>query len=375
MNKPRANEIDLLRFLAALAVVLFHYAFRGYAAHSSSMPYPLLGASAKYGLYGVDLFFLISGFVILMSASGGSLKHFVISRTVRLYPAFWVCCTLTFLVLLMFGSNQPTVVQYLSNLTMLSGFSLMQKIAPGSHIDGSYWSLVVEMRFYALVAVVLLLRQIHRAEVFLAAWFAAVALFELTGMDHLRDVLIVDYAAYFIAGAMMYQVWSHGLSWLRAGVILGCWVLALYERWIALPKWEANNHVVMDRGIVLSLVTAFFVLMFLVATKRTGWIGRRNWMVLGALTYPLYLVHQSIGYVIFNHLYPAVDAHLLLWGTVAVMIAVAWVVNVHVEQRVAGPFKRRLTHWWDATHASTAPVPTAKEPSAQEPENRADTTV
>ena len=375
MNKPRANEIDLLRFLAALAVVLFHYAFRGYAAHSSSMPYPLLGAAAKYGLYGVELFFLISGFVILMSASGGSLKHFVISRIVRLYPAFWVCCTLTFLVLLMFGRNQPTVVQYLSNLTMLSGFSLMQKIAPGSHIDGSYWSLVVEMRFYALVAVVLLLRQIHRAEVFLATWFAAVALFELTGMDHLRDVLIVDYAAYFIAGAMMYQVWSHGLSWLRAGVILGCWVLSLYESWIALPKFEANNDVVMDRGIVLSLVTAFFVLMFLVATKRTGWIGRRNWIVLGALTYPLYLVHQSIGYVIFNHLYPAVDAHLLLWGTVAVMIAVARVVNVHVEQPFAGPLKRRLTHWWDAAHASVAPVATAKKPLAPKSENQADTTV
>ena len=99
MNKPRANEIDLLRFLAALAVVLFHYAFRGYAAHSSSMPYPLLEAVAKYGSYGVELFFLISGFVILMSASGGSLKHFVISRIVRLYPAFWVCCTLTWVVL------------------------------------------------------------------------------------------------------------------------------------------------------------------------------------------------------------------------------------------------------------------------------------
>lgn len=375
MNKPRANEIDLLRFLAALAVVLFHYAFRGYAAHSSAMPYPLLAAVAKYGCYGVELFFLISGFVILMSASGGSLKHFVISRIVRLYPAFWVCCTLTFLVLLMFGRSQPTVVQYLSNMTMLSGFSLMQKIAPGSHIDGSYWSLVVEMRFYALVAVVLLLRQIHRAEYLLGGWFATVALFELTGMDHLRDILIVDYAAYFIAGAMMYQVWSHGLSWLRAGVIVGCWILSLYESWIALPKFEANNQIAMDRGVVLSLVTAFFVLMFCVAMKKTGGIGRRSWIVLGALTYPLYLVHQSIGYVIFNHLYPAVDAHLLLWGTVATMIAIAWVINVYVEQRGAGPFKRRLTRWWDAAHAFVAPVATTGDPLAPESKSQADSAV
>lgn len=374
MNKPRANEIDLLRFLAALAVVLFHYAFRGYAAHSSSMPYPLLDAVARYGCYGVQLFFLISGFVILMSASSGSLKHFVVSRIVRLYPAFWVCCTLTFVVLLLFGKGRPTVIQYLANMTMLSGFPIVQKFIPVSHMDGAYWSLVVEMRFYALVAVVLLLRQIRRAEYFLAGWFVAVALFELTGMEHLREVLIVDYASYFIAGAMLYRVWSHGMSWLRMGVVLGCWVLSLYESWIDVAKLEVNNHTAMDRGIVLSIVTACFVLMFLVATRRTGWFGRRNWMVLGALTYPLYLVHQAIGYVVFNHLYPAVDPHLLLWGTAAMMIAIARVINVCVEQRVAGPFKARLNRWWDGAHALFAPVAAARDPLAPESDNRHDTT-
>ncbi|KQV38813.1 acyltransferase [Massilia sp. Root335] len=356
MNKPRANEIDLLRFLAALAVVLFHYAFRGYAAHSSSMPYPLLAPVAKYGCYGVELFFLISGFVILMSASSGSLKHFVISRIVRLYPAFWVCCTLTFLILLFFGRNAPTLVQYASNMTMLSGFSVMQKIAPVTQIDGSYWSLVVEMRFYALVAVLLLLRQIHRAELFLTGWLVAVVLFELTGMEHLREVLIVDYAAYFIAGAMMYQVWSHGMSWLRLGVILGSWALALYESAIRVPKFEAASHTTMDLGVVLFLVSAFFVVMLVVALKKSGWFGRRNWMVVGALTYPLYLVHQAIGYVVFNHFYPGLNPHGLLWGTVVVMIAVAYAINVRVEQPVAGAFKHRLNRWWDAGRAVFVPV-------------------
>jgi peptidoglycan/LPS O-acetylase OafA/YrhL len=356
MNKPRANEIDLLRFLAALAVVVFHYAFRGYAANSSSMPYPLLAPIAKYGCYGVELFFLISGFVILMSASSGSLKHFVVSRIVRLYPAFWVCCTLTFLILLFFGRNAPTLVQYTSNMTMLSGFPFMQKIAPVTHMDGSYWSLVVEMRFYALVAVVLLLRQIHRAELFLAGWLVTVVLFELAGMDHLRDVLIVDYAAYFIAGAMMYRIWSHGVSPLRLGVIVVSWLLALYESWIGVPKLEAASHTTMDRGLVLFLITVSFVLMLVVALKKSGWFGRRNWMVVGALTYPLYLVHQAIGYVVFNHFYPGSNPHALLWGTVAAMIGVAYVINVHVEQPVAGAFKQRLNRWWDATWSSFASI-------------------
>jgi peptidoglycan/LPS O-acetylase OafA/YrhL len=72
-SQHRFYELDLLRFFAALAVVLFHHGFRGYAAdHMTDMPYLSLAPAAKYGYLGVDLFFLISGFVILMTASGGS---------------------------------------------------------------------------------------------------------------------------------------------------------------------------------------------------------------------------------------------------------------------------------------------------------------
>lgn len=356
MNKSRANEIDLLRFLAALAVVLFHYAFRGYAAHSSPMPYPLLESVAKYGCYGVELFFLISGFVILMSASGGSLKHFIVSRVVRLYPAFWICCTLTFLALLLFATGKPTFVQYVSNMTMLSSFSFMQKLAAVSHIDGAYWSLAVEMRFYMLVAIVLMLRQIHRAEMFLTAWLATIILFELAQVDHMRDILMVDYGAYFIAGAMMFRIWSEGLSLLRMSVILGSWAISLYEVWISLPKLEAATHTVMDRSVVLSLITGCFLIMVLVAIRKTPWIGRRNWLVLGSLTYPLYLIHQAIGYLIFNRFYPAVNPHLLLWGTIAAMIAIAYLINVHIERRFSTPFKQQLNDKWNALYSFIVPA-------------------
>src|SRR5881394_93905 len=100
MTSNRLYEVDLLRFFAAMSVLLFHYCFRGYAADGMSvMPYPTLAPVAKYGYLGVDLFFMISGFVILMSVSSGSLRDFFVSRVVRLYPAFWVCCTITFLTI------------------------------------------------------------------------------------------------------------------------------------------------------------------------------------------------------------------------------------------------------------------------------------
>lgn len=67
-----------------MAVVFFHYAFRGYAADDmTTMHYPALEPVAKYGYLGVHLFFMISGFVILMTAGDGSIERFIASRASR----------------------------------------------------------------------------------------------------------------------------------------------------------------------------------------------------------------------------------------------------------------------------------------------------
>jgi peptidoglycan/LPS O-acetylase OafA/YrhL len=140
MIQRRLKELDLLRFLAAIAVVFFHYAFRGYAKGDLSvMPYPLLAEPAKYGYLGVELFLMISGFVILMTASSNNLRVFFISRVVRLCPAFWVCCTLTFLITLAIGRPRFTadLYQYMINMTFLGD---LMGVPP---IDGVYWSLFV----------------------------------------------------------------------------------------------------------------------------------------------------------------------------------------------------------------------------------------
>lgn len=317
------------------------------------MPYPLLEPFAKYGHFGVELFFLISGFVILMTASNGSLKQFLISRIVRLYPAFWVCCTLTFLAILMFGDSKysATFTQYLSNMTMLSSFGFMQKIAAAPYLDGSYWSLAVELRFYGFVALVLLLRQIHRAELFISCWLLATIAVEFLHLTHFRGLLIVDYSAYFIGGAMFFKIWSQGFSKLRITVVLGAWIMALYQAYLALPKYEETFNTHMNSIYVLAILSAFFGFIALIAGKRTGWLGRRSWASLGSLTYPLYLLHQVIGYLIINRTYPHFNPHAIFWGTLALMLAAAYLINKQVEQRYATPFKELLTGGWDSSNA------------------------
>jgi len=345
MTSTRVNEIDLLRFFAALTVVFFHYSFRGYAADDMSvMPYPLLAPVSKYGYLGVELFFMISGFVILMTAASGSLRGFVVSRFVRLYPAFWACCTITFAMIAAFGDSRysVSVSQYLINMTMLSDFVGV------SPVDGAYWSLFVEMRFYALVAVVLVIGRIHQAQLFLIAWLIASIFLEILPLGKLRYLLIVDYSAYFIAGATFFLIWSQGVSLIRVGIIFLSWGLALIQSLNGLPGFEKHYNTSMSSYVVAGLITTFFLAMFLVSLKRTGFVGRNRWLLAGALTYPLYLLHQNIGFVVFNVAYPTVNPHLLLWGTFVVVLGTAYAVHIFVEKRLSLPIKNFINNLLDS---------------------------
>ena len=340
MIKRRLNELDLLRFLAAMAVVFFHYAFRGYAkGDMSEMPYPLLAEPAKYGYLGVELFFMISGFVILMTASSNNLKAFFISRVVRLCPAFWVCCTLTFLITLAIGQPRysATVYQYLINMTFLSDLT---GVLP---IDGVYWSLFVEIQFYLMISIVLGLRKIEKIETCLVLWLMISATAEILGFEKLRSILITDYAAYFTAGATFYLVWAKGFTKTRVALLAGALALACYTAiaWAQLlePKYSTQY----DSLIVCSIIVVFFAAFFLIATNRTGTVGTLNWTVLGALTYPLYLLHQMIGFMIFNIAYPAVNPHLVLWGTLALMISTSYIIHKDIEVPFASLLKKSLS--------------------------------
>jgi len=345
MADNRVNEIDLLRFVAAVAVVLFHYAFRGHLGDELTvLQYPLLAPVAKYGYLGVELFFLISGFVILMTAAKGSLRSFAVSRIVRLYPAFWVCCTATFLAALVIGGGHfnATWGEYLVNMTMLSEFGGVPAI------DGVYWSLFVEMRFYALVAVVLAIGKICNAQSLLVGWLVVSAFLTFLPIRGLRGLFIVDYSPFFIGGALCFLIWSQGVSWTRIGGLLASWGLALGQSLGRLPVVEELYGTPMNYGVAAGLVTAFFVVMFLIATRRTGVVGRRRWLLAGALTYPLYLLHQNIGYMIFNIAYPRVNVHVLLWGTLFLMLVASYAVNRFVERRYAAPMKSLLNKLLDS---------------------------
>ena len=115
MSRTRVPELDLLRFTAAAAVVVFHF----YVLLPGTTPFQqTVAAVSQFGFLGVPLFFMISGFVILWTAFNRTPGQFVLARLCRLYPSYWVCVLITSAVLGMAGGAPPWR-QIVANLTML----------------------------------------------------------------------------------------------------------------------------------------------------------------------------------------------------------------------------------------------------------------
>lgn len=344
VSRGHVAGLDLLRLVAALSVVAFHIFFRGAAADGYlAAGYPAVAPVAIYGYLGVNLFFLISGFVIAWSAEGRRWDEFAIARFVRLYPGFVACMTVTFLALVALPHPQlpATLAQYGANLTMFSpalGLPFM---------DGAYWSIVLELVFYGWMTLALMTGLFPRYKLELVAGWLALSLLNetLLGSGAVRLALVTEYAPYFAAGILMRHIQVHGRSseamlLLAGAFLLSCGTMQHAQHWMLVRYGAALTfNAMMVANVVL------FALM--AATVRWGSaLAASPWTyAAGALTYPLYLLHQHIAYTVIDRLAPLVGRWTAAAIAVAGILALAWLVWRCVERPIQTPLRLLLQAW------------------------------
>lgn len=233
----RLGEIDALRGLAALAVVLFHYTTQYQNLFPSAAQ---ASVSAPWGYLGVNLFFIISGFVIFMTLDRTRRPmDFVVSRFSRLFPSHWLAIALTFTVVSLFGlpGKDVTLPQALANTVMLHGFAHVP------HVDGVYWTLEVELLFY--IAMYMLYRfgklsSVHRAIWLLLGirlcYFAMARLFGIDLPWLVYRTLFLIAAPWFALGICIYQLTRQttadgGPEYSQATMVAAIATLLVTEPW------------------------------------------------------------------------------------------------------------------------------------------------
>ncbi|WP_165845402.1 acyltransferase family protein [Streptacidiphilus pinicola] len=346
-RRPRLAVLDGLRLVAALAVLSWHWmGVQGWPAiwHGMSGAKMPLGASiGAYGWLGVQLFFLISGFVICMSCWGRSLGDFVTSRVTRLFPAFWVAVLVTTAVLWFapqrwgVDSQRPTLVRMLTNLTM------MPNPVGTTNIDQSYWTLWIEICFYVLFGVVAAFGLTYRRVlVFCGVWAFASIMAISSGFPLLNSLVQPDFSWYFIAGIAFFLMHRFGPNLLLFGMVGFCWLMSLnrIERLVHDNSAGAGHQ--LSWKITALVITASFAL---VGATALGAFNRVQWRwltVAGSLTYPLYLVHQEIGFEMITRVSRYLPGYATVAVCLAVMLGAAWLLHRFVERPFAPMLKRGL---------------------------------
>jgi peptidoglycan/LPS O-acetylase OafA/YrhL len=347
--------LDGLRFLAAAMVVGYHYTgviIPFWGAKPSHM-FPALNSITRYGYLGVDFFFIISGFVILMTAYGRKVEDFAASRIARLYPGYWAAVALT-LVLQWFwdSGRQLDLPQALLNFTML------EEPFGAPFAQGAFWTLWPELRFYLLIGVLVVVGMTRRRVIAFAVFWPLLArLADASGQEFLKVLLISDFAPYFALGMMLFLLFRDGADvvvWLGAGLNL---VLA-----ITFSMAYAARATELVGEWVAPEVTAAIILVMVVAiwAVTSGPLGRIDWRwltVVGALTYPLYLVHGQFGFFIIDVAYDTLPAYVVLLLAILVSLTFAIAIHYLVERRAAGPVRRAVR----AALTRPARVPGAEE--------------
>ncbi len=329
----RLAELDALRGIAVLAVVFFHFTTRFAEKYGHPSP-PLI--HVPLGHYGVQLFFVISGMVIFLTLERTrSAADFVVARVGRLYPAYWVALSLTFAAITLVGlpGAEASTSQYAWNLSMA------QRFIDVHDVDGAYWSLQVELAFYLLMLGLLALRALPLIEPILIVWLLILSVDAATGMvarvamgsRAVADFVgLYGYADLFVLGIVFHLRRTRGISPALLLALVGA--LAFHA---SQSTWEST-------AIVFVIAAVFEAAI----RGRLGWLAVRPLLFFGGISYPLYLIHQNLGFVALRRLYGVgVPANLAILTVLLLVVALATLLHHGVEgpgQTLAGRLRRFL---------------------------------
>ena len=339
----RMKSLDSLRGLAAISVMLYHYTF-AFDLHGLFPGHQKAVYSFGLGHLGVNLFFMISGFVILWSTQRvHGVGQFAWSRFSRLFPPFWASIFIVSAFVLIgehafhggFGALQFSFAQWVAN------FSMVPRWFPGVNwqpLDGAYWTLALEMGFYVVIGVMMatgLTRRNRIVPTMAVVWALDAG---LNGLNFLHRLSIgdhapgqVDYTPLFIVGMALFLLFQETDRPKRDRQIL--WVMVAATPFLEFLRFNYANGLVVI-GLVALMVLAIF--------RTVPGLTSRPLQFFGAISYSLYLVHCYPGYVTIKLLLDAGwNRNLAVLVAIGQSIVLAVLLNRIVEKPVTRWLRER----------------------------------
>lgn len=322
IKSSRLLELDSLRGIAAVFVVLFHLTMDRFKGKSIF----------HLGLTGVELFFIISGFVIFMTIEKVTTsKEFIISRVSRLYPTYWFCVTVTMLsyILTKTAVAHNIIPFYLGNLTMFQSYLFI------NYLDGSYWTMTVEMVFY--IYMLLLFASGYFRKTISISTILLIPLFIYgvwisykfpgAGSKVFKFLGLVQFFPLFFSGILYYHLKFKERKNSYYILLLVCFLVQ-----ISLFHTIPFRSSLITFQSYISMVLLYNAVFLLYIFGKLKFIVNPLTVFLGNISYPLYLIHQ---FVSLNVIMPLLLKYTSFWPAIIIdliiVILIGYLINLFIE--------------------------------------------
>lgn len=366
-NPAHVLGIDAVRFLAAVLVMFFHYGFwvgfktttSAYLISQGLVSYPALFEWTKFGWIGVQIFFVISGFVIAYSAEKATGYKFLVARVVRLFPAAFVCATISLIagILVHYTSYPELFLLYVKSVTLWP---------QGPWIDDSYWTLAIELFFYAVVFLLISFNRFHLIAKVAIAMGLVSLVFSLIGLlgrspvaeslphvllkiqdSRVADLLLLNHGMFFALGVFLWlqllkKRASQHIFWCGLFMVAGCIQIAATVASFNAKGAEMPLLVPVAIWLAALGIIVFSVVLNPLLANAPVWVAK-TLRRMGLMTYPLYLLHQNTGLAVIGQVIKqGVDPYVALCIGITFALAASWTISVYLEPRLQKGMKTFL---------------------------------
>lgn len=332
-------ELNWLRGISAILVVLFHYTVRYEEILDLTLNWSI---RFKNGGKMVVVFFILSGFLgVFNLKEDETIKKYLKKRILRLYPIYWICMAFTISIMLFFFPyyrNLPDssieIKDILYNVTMLQGLFLKPSI------DGAYWTLAIEIRFYLFVAIIILLKQNKNIDKWLKYWLRISFLIILVQKMEILNIEIYHkfitilshivcpkYCPVFIIGAYLALYFKNSnkknlINLLEA--LLTCGLIFNFKYMLI---------------IIITIIYILFIIFFRKEKKYLKLITvleKKFFFIfsfIAYISYPLYLLHQHIGFaIIWNIQRRGWSNEIIIIVPIVIVLLLSFIIQKTVDR-------------------------------------------
>ena len=292
--KGRIASLDGVRGFAALFILLYHWFFigalQGFYSRAIYMP------QGFWGEFGVDVFFILSGFAILYSTGDGVTPGlFLKKRLLRIYPTFFVSATFVLIMRIALGVEaRGQIIAYLTSFTM------MTDLVGRTPLSSIYWTLMVECKFYLLVIVIMKLR-IWKKRKYEVMYIWVLASF-LIKQPFITNLLILNYAGHFVMGILFYLIYykERDARMIPLAVLSG---LGIYKNMTGFQGWIVGSFGAANYSELKMFFAMVFILAVIFAAPYyRGWSAKteKAFAWIGRFSFAFYLIHADFGSAIYK---------------------------------------------------------------------------